>query len=87
MLKNELRMLLNQGYELGWKWEDKEYWLLPVWDSNDKKTKINLIKATFVIIKDGVRIFAKDYDSLEEIISDGYDLETMCDWSNPTFHD
>lgn len=85
MFKDEIRNLLDEGSELGWTLHDSEYWLLPVWNKECNPPHIEPTKAFFVVIENGVRKIAKEYDSLDAIILDGYDLEKMCDDSNPTF--
>lgn len=87
MLKNEIREMLNRGSELGWSWQGKDYWLLPVWIKNEEGDVIDPNKAILTISQNEEPIFDETYDSLEDVIADGYDLERMCDWSNYSFHD
>lgn len=85
MLKTEIRELLNHGHELEWEWNSLCFSLLPVWDDPNDQYHVHNTKADFCVVDNEKTIVDKIYNSLDEIISEGYDLETMCDDSNPTF--
>lgn len=85
MYKSDLRKMLSQGRELNWFWEDAEYWMLPIWNKDDDTPFIEPEKVFLVVVENETRKVAKEFGSLDAIIAEGYDLEKMCDDSNPTF--